>query len=137
MGADPLRMFLVLRRGAVETLERAAVLGGAAAVGCVREFPIDPEWRANIVREETACRIRYERCTQSRCGDEGTYPIRTDMQQSNVCRRVVAVGYRRFENRAGGSRSRQVEQDRAGVCPHAVIDVELFILGNTACFNVP
>ncbi len=42
---DPLRMFLVLRRGAVETLERAAVLGGAAAVACVRSFPIDPEWR--------------------------------------------------------------------------------------------
>jgi hypothetical protein len=38
-------MFLVLRRGAIETLERAAVLGGAAAVACVREFPIDPEWR--------------------------------------------------------------------------------------------
>ena len=35
---DPLRMFLVLRRGAVETLERAAVLGGAAAVACVRRF---------------------------------------------------------------------------------------------------
>ena len=42
---DPLRMFLVLRRGAVETLERAAVLGGAAAVACVRDFEIDPEWR--------------------------------------------------------------------------------------------
>jgi hypothetical protein len=42
---DPLRMFLVLRRGAVETLERAAVLGGAAAVACVRRFEIDPEWR--------------------------------------------------------------------------------------------
>ena len=38
-------MFLVLRRGAVETLERAAVLGGAAAVACVRSFEIDPEWR--------------------------------------------------------------------------------------------
>ena len=48
MGGDPLRMFLVLRRGAVETLERAAVLGGAAAVACVREFADDPalaEWR--------------------------------------------------------------------------------------------
>jgi hypothetical protein len=42
---DPLRMFLVLRRGAVATLERAAVLGGAAAVACVRAFEIDPEWR--------------------------------------------------------------------------------------------
>jgi hypothetical protein len=38
-------MFLVLRRGAVQTLERAAVLGGAAAVACVRGFEIDPEWR--------------------------------------------------------------------------------------------
>jgi hypothetical protein len=38
-------MFLVLRRGAVETLERAAVLGGAAAVACVRSFEIDREWR--------------------------------------------------------------------------------------------
>src|SRR5688500_13454469 len=38
-------MFLVLRRGAVGTLERAAVLGGAAAVACVRGFEIDPEWR--------------------------------------------------------------------------------------------
>ena len=43
--SDPLRMFLVLRRGAVETLERAVVLGGAAAVACVRDFEIDPEWR--------------------------------------------------------------------------------------------
>jgi hypothetical protein len=42
---DPLRMFLVLRRGAVETLERAAVLGGAAAVACVREFGVPEEWR--------------------------------------------------------------------------------------------
>jgi hypothetical protein len=42
---DPLRMFLVLRRGAVETLEEAAVLGGAAAVACVRGFDIPDEWR--------------------------------------------------------------------------------------------
>ena len=48
MDDDPLRMLLVLRRGAVETLERAAVLGGAAAVACVRAFAGDPaldEWR--------------------------------------------------------------------------------------------
>ena len=42
---DPLRLFLVLRKGAVTTLEQAAVLGGAAAVRCVRQFEIDPEWR--------------------------------------------------------------------------------------------
>jgi hypothetical protein len=45
MDPDPLRMFLVVRRGAVETLARAAVLGGAAAVACVRDFAIAPEWR--------------------------------------------------------------------------------------------
>lgn len=45
MSDDPLRMFLVLRRGAVETLEQAAVLGGAAAVACVRGFEIPEEWR--------------------------------------------------------------------------------------------
>jgi Peptidyl-tRNA hydrolase PTH2 len=42
---DPLRLFLVLRRGAVSTLEEAAVLGGAAAVACVRGFEIPDEWR--------------------------------------------------------------------------------------------
>ena len=48
MDDDPLRMLLVLRRGAVGTLERAAVLGGAAAVACVRAFADDPAlaaWR--------------------------------------------------------------------------------------------
>jgi peptidyl-tRNA hydrolase len=43
VSADPLRMFLVVRRGAVETLEEAAVLGAAAAVACVRRFESDPE----------------------------------------------------------------------------------------------
>ena len=37
---DPYRMFLVLRRGAVESLARAGELAGAAAVGCV----LNPEW---------------------------------------------------------------------------------------------
>jgi peptidyl-tRNA hydrolase len=34
---DPLRMFLVLRRGAIGSLERAGELAGAAAVACVRD----------------------------------------------------------------------------------------------------
>jgi hypothetical protein len=45
---DPLRMYLVLRRGAVTELSRAGVLAGAAAVDCVREFAGDPAlvaWR--------------------------------------------------------------------------------------------
>jgi Peptidyl-tRNA hydrolase PTH2 len=42
--ADPLRMYLVLRRGAVGDLARAGELAGAAAVACVRRFEGDPEF---------------------------------------------------------------------------------------------
>ena len=45
---DPLRMYLVVRRGAFEDLSRAGELVGAAAVRCVREFAGDPNvesWR--------------------------------------------------------------------------------------------
>jgi hypothetical protein len=49
---DPLRMYLVIRRGAVEEISRAGALAGAAAVACVRTFGADPsfagafaEWR--------------------------------------------------------------------------------------------
>jgi hypothetical protein len=46
---DPLRMYLVLQRGAVTELARAGELAGAAAVACVRAFAGDPaveQWRA-------------------------------------------------------------------------------------------
>jgi peptidyl-tRNA hydrolase len=45
---DPLRMYLVLLRGAVTELARAGELAGAAAVACVRAFADDPaleQWR--------------------------------------------------------------------------------------------
>jgi peptidyl-tRNA hydrolase len=45
---DPLRMYLVIRRGAFSELSRAGELTGAAAVQCVREFAGDEaleEWR--------------------------------------------------------------------------------------------
>jgi peptidyl-tRNA hydrolase len=45
---DPLRMFLVVRRGAVGALAEAGELAGAAAVRCVRAFAEDPDlaaWR--------------------------------------------------------------------------------------------
>jgi peptidyl-tRNA hydrolase len=45
---DPLRMYLVIRRGAFEGLARAGELAGAAAVRCVREFAADEamqQWR--------------------------------------------------------------------------------------------
>jgi peptidyl-tRNA hydrolase len=43
MTPDPLRMYLVLRRGAVSDLARAGELAGAAAVACVRAFADDPD----------------------------------------------------------------------------------------------
>ena len=44
--ADPLRMYLVVRRGAVTTLADAGTLAGAAAVACVRAFADDPDLEA-------------------------------------------------------------------------------------------
>ena len=41
--ADPPRLYLVVRRGAFETVARAAEAAGAAAVACVRRFEDDPE----------------------------------------------------------------------------------------------
>ena len=43
MGRDPLRMYLVLRRGAIAELARAGELAGAAAVACLRVFETQPE----------------------------------------------------------------------------------------------
>src|SRR3954465_5441664 len=42
---DALRMYLVLRRGAIDSLARGGELAGAAAVACVRDFPPPEEWR--------------------------------------------------------------------------------------------
>jgi peptidyl-tRNA hydrolase len=53
MPDDPYRMFLVVRRGAIDDLETGGVLAGAAAVACLRRFADDPDhaeaiaaWRA-------------------------------------------------------------------------------------------
>ena len=49
MTDDPLRMFIVVRRGAVTTLAGAAELAGATAVACVRTFADDQQmdaWKA-------------------------------------------------------------------------------------------
>lgn len=52
MPDDPLRMYLVVRRGAVDSIARGGELAGAAAVRCVRDFAGDErfgdalaEWR--------------------------------------------------------------------------------------------
>jgi hypothetical protein len=48
MGRDPLRMYLVVRRGAIAELARAGELAGAAAVACLRSFETQPEYAGAI-----------------------------------------------------------------------------------------
>jgi peptidyl-tRNA hydrolase len=45
---DPLRMFVVVRRGAVSTVARGGELAGAAAVRCVRTFAGDERFAADF-----------------------------------------------------------------------------------------
>jgi hypothetical protein len=45
---DPLRMLLVVRRGAIATIARGAELAGAAAVRCVRTFAADDEFAEDL-----------------------------------------------------------------------------------------
>ncbi|HET8756546.1 MAG TPA: aminoacyl-tRNA hydrolase [Solirubrobacteraceae bacterium] len=58
---DPLRMYLVVLRGAVTDLDRAGALAGAAAVACVRRFAGDPALEAWRERPGKVClRARSE-----------------------------------------------------------------------------
>jgi hypothetical protein len=45
---DPLRMFIVVRRGAVTTIARGGELAGAAAVRCVRKFAEDERFADDL-----------------------------------------------------------------------------------------
>jgi peptidyl-tRNA hydrolase len=45
---DPLRMFIVVRRGAVSTIARGGELAGAAAVRCVRTLATDEPFAADL-----------------------------------------------------------------------------------------
>jgi peptidyl-tRNA hydrolase len=45
---DPLRMYLVIRRGAVDSIARGGELAGAAAVRCVRDFAADERFGAPL-----------------------------------------------------------------------------------------
>jgi hypothetical protein len=58
---DPLRMYLVLLRGAVGELSRAGALAGAAAVACVRRFADEPAMAEWLPRPGKVClRARTE-----------------------------------------------------------------------------
>jgi hypothetical protein len=43
---DPLRMYIVVRRGAFETIDEGGRLAGLAAVRVLDEFGAEPEWRS-------------------------------------------------------------------------------------------
>ena len=45
MNDDPLRLYIVIRRGGVASIARGGELAGAAAVACVRQFADDPSMR--------------------------------------------------------------------------------------------
>ena len=45
---DPLRMFIVVRRGAVESIAQGGELAGAAAVRCVRTFAADERFADDL-----------------------------------------------------------------------------------------
>jgi hypothetical protein len=55
MPADPLRMYLVVRRGAIAELARAGELAGAAAVACVRALADDESMAAWRERPGKVC----------------------------------------------------------------------------------
>ena len=42
---DPFRLYIVVRRGAFETIDEGGRLAGLAAVRVLETFEIDPEWR--------------------------------------------------------------------------------------------
>jgi hypothetical protein len=75
---DPYRMYLVLRRGGVDTLERAAELAGAAAVGCV----LNPEWAEAVgawrPRPGKVCLRARNPAQWERVLDEEAYAIAGD-----------------------------------------------------------
>jgi hypothetical protein len=81
---DPLRMYLVLQRGAVASLARAGELAGAAAVACVRAFDGDPALVAWRPRPGKVC-LRARTASQwSRSRRDGA---RSAGRCSSACRR--------------------------------------------------
>lgn len=74
MDDDPLRMFLVVRRGAFDDLETGGVLAGAAAVACLRRFSGDPD-HADVVR---AWRSRPGKVTLRARGGQWDDVLRTE-----------------------------------------------------------
>ena len=84
MTGDPYRMYLVLRRGAVDALSRAAELAGAAAVGVV----LNPEWSEAVdawrPRPGKVCLRARNPAQWERVLDEEAYAIAGDPEGESV-----------------------------------------------------
>jgi hypothetical protein len=79
---DPLRLYLVVRKGAVETLSRAGELAGAATVGCLRRFADDPAiaaWRPRpgkvCLRARSPAQWEQVLAEPHFCADDGVLAI--------------------------------------------------------------
>jgi peptidyl-tRNA hydrolase len=68
---DPLRMFIVVRRGAVSTIAGGGELAGAAAVRCVRTFADDERFAADLA----AWRARPGKVTLRARGGQWDRPL--------------------------------------------------------------
>ena len=92
MTDDPLRLFLVLRKGAIASLERACVLAGAAAVGHLRDHPPPQEW---VERPGKIC-LRARTLSQwEQVLEEDTVTIAGEVEGEAV----AAIGPRRRSER--------------------------------------
>ena len=95
MGRDPLRLYLVLRRGAIAELARAGELAGAAAVACLRTFETQPEHAETIAawreRPGKVClRARTPRSGSRSSPSRTRSPARSTARPSSRCRRAGA-----------------------------------------------
>ena len=92
---DPLRMYIVVRRGAFDTLTAAGEAVGAAAVRCVREHADDPallEWRPRPGKVVLRARGgQWHELTGSYDGDVVALPPRRRSERGPLLERMQAM----------------------------------------------
>lgn len=95
MNDDPLRMYIVVRRGAFSTLAAAGQAVGAAAVRCVREHADDPALREWLPRPgKVVLRARggqWHELTGSWDGDVVALPPRRRSQRGPLLEKMQAM----------------------------------------------
>lgn len=121
MDDDPLRMFLVVRRGAFDDLQTGGVLAGAAAVACLRRFSEDSAWAEAIA----AWRDRPGKVTLRARGGQWDAVLRTEPlalagDADGAC--VVALPPRRRSER--GELLRKLQAMSSELSPAPELDGE-------------